>query len=223
MLDPQQAVATVVLDHPECAVVFQRHRIDFCCRGELSIERASKERGVDAKALVTELVAAIERRGEKPEADPRGLPTDRLIAHIVAKHHAYLRDALPFVRTLAVKVSRVHGEHNPLLVDLEAAVVELAETLLGHLDDEEHELFPRLQAATVDADGRRLLDAMLVEHLAVASLLDRIDAATEKFTLPDWACNSYRALFGELEAMDQDIRAHVHLENHVLRPRFVAA
>lgn len=223
MLDPAQSVATIVLDHPECAVVFQKHKIDFCCRGELRLERASSDRGVDAKALVAELTAAIERRGAAPAADPRALPTEKLLAHIVEKHHEYLKDALPFVRTLAIKVSRVHGAHNPLLVDLEEAVVELADTLLAHLDDEEHALFPRLVGAAPDAETRTQLDAMLTEHLAVSGLLDRILAATEDFTLPEWACNSYRALFAELENMDSDIRAHVHLENHVLRPRFAAA
>ncbi len=37
---------------------------------------------------------------------------------------------------------------------------------------------------------------------------------------PEWACNSYRALFSELQALETDVLQHVHLENHALRPRF---
>ena len=55
---------------------------------------------------------------------------------------------------------------------------------------------------------------------AVAQLLERIRAASDDFTLPDWACNSYRTLFSELEQLEGDVFTHVHLENHVLRPRF---
>jgi regulator of cell morphogenesis and NO signaling len=40
MIDPQRTVASVVLDHSECAAVFQRHRIDYCCRGNLSVAAA---------------------------------------------------------------------------------------------------------------------------------------------------------------------------------------
>src|SRR5688500_15473694 len=112
MLDPAQNVAQLVLEHSECAAVFKRHRIDFCCRGDVSIEAVCAEKGIDARALVQELSAAIAERKGTTTADPRSLSTAALIGHIITKHHEYLRKALPFVETLAAKVSRVHGEHN---------------------------------------------------------------------------------------------------------------
>ena len=224
MLDRQQTIANVVLEPSECAPVFQRHRIDFCCRGNLSIEVAAKERQLDVDALVGELTQALsERRGARSGA-PRELPTSRLVEHIVSKHHEYLRKALPFVRTLAAKVSRVHGDHNPKLRELDAAVADLSAALLAHLDDEEQSLFPALAAKETDlAVLAEHFAAMQKEHLEVASLLERIRAASEQFTLPDWACNSYRTLFSELEQLEGDVFTHVHLENHVLKPRFATA
>ena len=224
MLDRNQTVAGVVLDHSECAQVFQRHHIDFCCRGDVSVEAAARQRGLDAGALLDELSRTIaERRGAR-EADPRELATPALIEHIVLKHHAYLRKALPFVRPLAAKVARVHGDHNPALRDLDAAVGELAEVLPPHLDEEERVLFPALVAGAADrAAAAKQLDAMASEHLAVAGLLQRIRAAADDFRVPDWGCNSYRTLFSELRQLESDTFTHVHLENHVLRPRFVGA
>jgi regulator of cell morphogenesis and NO signaling len=224
-LDTQQSVASLVLDHSECAPVFQRHRIDFCCRGKLSIEEAAREKGVALDVLSSELSRAIaERRGGERSADPRELSTPRLLAYIVAKHHEYLRQALPFVKTLANKVGRVHGDHNPKLRDLSAAVDELVAALEPHLLEEEEHLFPLLVAEAPDrAKVATMLAAMHAEHLEVADLLTRIRAASEDFTLPSWACNSYRALFAELVQLEADIFAHVHLENHVLEPRFATA
>jgi len=224
MLDRQQTIANVVLEHSECAQIFQRHRIDFCCRGDLSIEAAARSKQVDVDALLDELSRAIaERRGDRQE-DPRALTTTRLVAHIVDKHHEYLRKALPFVQMLAAKVSRVHGEHNPKLRDLEVAVEDLAATLVPHLDDEEHALFPALTATEPDlAAAAAHFTSMVDEHLAVATLLERVRAASDEFALPSWACNSYRALFAELEQLEGDVFTHVHLENHVLKPRFAAA
>lgn len=223
MLDRSQTVANLVLEHSECAATFKRHRIDFCCRGDLSIEAAATERGVDVDALLRELGDAIAaRRGDRGQ-DPRELSTPRLIAHIISKHHEYLRQALPFVKALAAKVGRVHGDHNPKLRDLDAAVGALVEALLPHLDDEEEALFPALTAAEQDrAAAAKLFDAMVAEHLAVAKLLEQIRAASDDFTFPDWACNSYRTLFAELRQLEGDVFTHVHLENHVLKPRFVA-
>ena len=223
MLDRNQTVANAVLDHSECAAVFQEHRIDFCCGGGLSIEAAAKAKGVNVDALVAKLSRAIdERRGERAD-DPRALATAQLIEHIVAKHHGYLRKVLPFVQMLAEKVARVHGDHNPKLRDLDVAVRELVDVLLPHLDEEEQQLFPTLTAKVPDLPrATKLLASMHEDHLGVAKLLERIRAAADDFTLPPWACNSYRTLFAELRQVDGDIFAHVHLENNVLRPRFTS-
>lgn len=63
-------------------------------------------------------------------------------------------------------------------------------------------------------------ESMTDDHHEVARLLEGIRVATGDYALPDWACNSYRTLFHELEAIEKDIFTHVHLENHVLLPRF---
>ncbi len=223
MLDKNQSVASVVLEHSECAEVFQSHRIDFCCRGELSLDAAARERGVALDGLLAELDRAIAARRGEVTADARALTTPQLIAHIVAKHHVPLRRTLPFVRALANKVARVHGAHNPKLVELDAAVGVLCDTLVPHLDEEERRLFPLLESAEPSpAETAKQLDAMHAEHLQVAGQLERIRAAADDFALPDWACNSYRTLFAELSGLESDIFHHVHLENHVLRPRFAS-
>ncbi len=224
MFDRQQSIASLVLEHSECAPILQRHRLDYCCRGQLSLEEACAARGVDSEALVAELTRAIDARRGRPDDDPRALSTKALVDHIVGTHHEYLREALPFVQGLAAKVSRVHGEHNPKLRELDTVVRELATTLLPHLDSEEAELFPALlEEAPELAKLEVELASMREEHLEVAALLERLRNASEDFALPDWACNSYRTLFSELEQLEGDLLTHVHLENHVLQPRFVAS
>lgn len=221
MLDPRQTVANLVLDHSECAPVFQRHRIDFCCRGDLSIAAACQRAGVDSQLLLEELSRAIAARSPLGEPDPRALSTPALIEHIIIKHHGYLREVLPFVQSLAAKVARVHGDHNPKLRELAAVVNELHAQLVPHLDFEEQSLFPLLAAEHVDLPRvEPALRAMHEEHLQVAALLERMREASDDYGLPDWACNSYRTLGAELAALETDVFAHVHLENHVLMPRF---
>lgn len=222
MLTEKPTVAAIVLDHSACARVFQKHRIDFCCGGNVTVEQACAARGLDAAVVEGELQAAIRERGEGPIADPRSVPTAALISHIVDKHHGYLRRTLPAVLALATKVARVHGGREPKLRALAAAVQEIADVLGPHLDQEERVLFPALSAGNADAPqtAAELAD-MMDDHRAVARLLDRIHDASDGFRVPAWGCNSYRALFSELGNMDGDIRQHVHLENHVLLPRFL--
>ena len=224
-LTASQTVATTVLDYSETAAIFQRHRIDFCCRGHLSIEQAARERGVELAALMKSLGEAIEIRRDGAQPSPKDLSTPALIDHIVDKHHAYLRKTLPFLRPLATKVARVHGDHNPKLRELAEVVDDLTEALLPHIDEEEKILFPALRVTTgaPDPATRAQLATMVDDHLAVAALLERVHETTDDYAIPEWACGSYRTLFRELEEVERDTLAHVHLENHVLRPRFAPA
>jgi len=224
LIDSRQIVANIVLEHSGCAEVFQRHRIDFCCRGDLSIEAAARAKGVDVETLVDQLARAIsERKGARPRA-PQDLSTPELIAHIVSTHHERLRKRLPVVLALSAKIGRVHGERNPKLRDLAVAVEELANTLLPHLGEEEKVLFPALLASEPDPVLLTLeLVSMADDHHAVAAALRQIRAAAEDFNIPNWACNSYRTLYSELRQIESDVFTHVHLENHVLGPRFATA
>ena len=61
------------------------------------------------------------------------------------------------------------------------------------------------------------------EHHAVAALLEQIRDASDQLTAPDWACATYHAMIAELGQLETDTFTHVHLENHVLLPRFVKA
>ena len=223
-LDRSATVAQIVTQHAVAARVFKKHRIDFCCGGDVTVPEACRNRPVDPEALFAELEAVIPQASPADGPSPASLSTAELVAHIVSRHHGYLRQALPYLAPLAAKVARVHGEHNPKLPALLAAFAELGAALEPHLDQEEQVLFPALLAAAPDAAlVRRELAAMREEHQAVGALLERMRGLADGFVTPEWGCNSYRVLMAELEALEGDILQHVHLENHVLMPRFVPA
>lgn len=219
-LDRGATVARIVADHPQCARVFTAHHIDFCCRGNVTVAQAAAEHGLDLAALFAELEGALAARSEGP--DVGALSTPALIAHIVDRHHAYLREALPRIAALARQVARVHGARERRLVDLTGTLKALRDALEPHLDEEERELFPLLLDPAADrARVLRLLGNMGAEHLAVGRQLEQIRALTDDFAAPADACTSFRALWDELAHLTDDVLRHVHLENHVLRPRFL--
>lgn len=220
MLDTTQPLAQIVLDHPETAAVFQRLTLDFCCHGQQRLDEACANAGYNELAILRELEAAIDAHASAT-ADPRSMATPQLIRHIITEHHGYLREALPRVVSLATKVAAVHGLRDPQLYELSTAVRELSEALLPHLDDEEMLLFPAMQAVAPDhAALADMLASMEAEHEAVGALLAEIRRAASDYLEPEWACHTYRTLFAELVRLEADTLRHVHLENHVLAPRF---
>jgi regulator of cell morphogenesis and NO signaling len=222
-LDRSATVARIVTEHTVTARVFQRYGIDYCCHGNVTVPQACQDGHLDPDALFGELEASIATSGDRPEDDPRALSTAALIARIVDRHHGYLRRALPYIEPIMAKVARVHGPRDANLEPLREAFCELAASLGPHLDEEEEVLFPALTARTPDATVvKREIEQMHEDHLAVGDLLARIRALTTGFQTPEWGCSTYRVLMSELDALEADILRHVHMENHVLAPRFAA-
>jgi regulator of cell morphogenesis and NO signaling len=220
-LDHSATVARIVTEHPVAARIFQKHGIDYCCHGNVTVPEACPEGRLDSEALFAELEAALAADDAGPEENPRELSTAALIARIIDRHHGYLRQALPYIAPIMAKVAKVHGPRDANLQQLHDAFRDLAASLGPHLDEEEAVLFPALMARQPDARlVEHELERMKVDHLAVGDLLARIRTLTGGFTTPEWGCNTYRVLMAELDALEADILRHVHLENHVLAPRF---
>jgi regulator of cell morphogenesis and NO signaling len=220
-LDRTATIAQIVVHHPLAARVFQKHGIDYCCRGNVSVPEAAATHGLDPAALYAEVEAALPAGAGATEDDPRTLSTAALIARIVDRHHGYLRKALPYLDPLVAKVARVHGPKNAKLVELKAKYDALAAALIPHLDQEEEVLFPALMSRTPDREViAHEFASMHEDHLAVGALLGEIRSLADGFTVPEWGCTSYRVMMTELEALEADTLTHVHQENHVLMPRF---
>ncbi len=223
-LDRSATVAQIVTDHAAAARIFQRHQIDFCCHGHVTVAEACAPKGLDPDAVFAELEGILTSDAAGRGDDMRARSTAALVAYIVDRHHDYLRRALPYVAPLAAKVAQVHGARNAKLAGIEEAVGELTDALEPHLEQEETELFPALVSGAPDrALVRRELEQMYAEHVEVGALLARIRSLADGFTVPEWGCTTYRVLMTELEALEADLLRHVHLENHVLMPRFVHA
>ncbi len=223
-LDRSSTVAQIVTEHAGAARVFQKHGIDYCCRGDVTVPVACRDRRLDPDALFAELEASLSAGEQRSERQPRELSSAALVAHIVERHHGYLRRALPYVEPIAAKVASVHGRRDGRLSEVHRVFVELAESLLPHVDAEETVLFPALLSPRPDPGVvRREVEHMHEDYLAVGELLARLRALTDGYATPDWGCNTYRVLMAELEALEADVLRHVHLENHVLVPRYAAA
>lgn len=214
-------VAQIVTEHPASAQVFAEHKIDYCCHGDVAVGHACTQQGIDVDALLMRIREVASGSPRESARSVTGASTPQLVAHIVSRHHAYLRRALPAIEPLAEKVARVHARHQPNLPELVEEVRELRAMLEPHLDDEESELFPMMMSRSSDrARLARLITDAREEHERVGRTLTWIRELSDDFAVPDWACGSYRLLMNELLSLEEDTMRHVHLENHVLMPRF---
>lgn len=226
-LDGQTTVGTLVRENPNRARVFESMNIDYCCGGKVSLEQACAKKGVDT-AVVLQRIKACDADNQPQELiDADTMTLTQLASHIEATHHAYLKEELPRLDVMTEKVSRVHGNKEPRLLKVREAFVALKAELEPHMMKEERILFPivrQIEQSETPVEFHcgsvaNPVRQMEHEHEQAGELLKTLRDATDNFTPPQWACNTYRAMLDSLKRLEADMHQHVHKENNVLFPK----
>ncbi|MBZ0266688.1 iron-sulfur cluster repair di-iron protein, partial [bacterium] len=211
-------VGQLAARHPLATRVFARHGIDYCCGGGRPLQEVCEKKGLDTGAVLEEIRREL-ASSSVPEERWDEAPLGDIIEHIVATYHRPLGEELPRLDAMARKVLDVHGDKDPeRLSELVSVFAGLRAELEEHMGKEEQVLFPMIKAgqgASADAP----ISMMEHEHESAGAALRRIRQLTDDFEVPEHACNTWRALWHGLAALEESMHRHVHLENNILFPR----
>jgi len=169
--------------------------------------------------------------GTEPRSWHGETNVNTIIDYILETYHEPLKVELPRLEALMHKVASVHGANHPELKDMESILVALKSELLSHLEEEERIVFPLMQSI-YDAYEKKTtmtvvahcgsvnnpIRRMEMEHDEAGQALRELRQLSKDFQPPSDACNSYRVLLVGLQALEQDLHRHIHLENAVLHP-----
>lgn len=229
---PQTTIREIVATDYRTAAVFERYGLDFCCNGARTIAQGCRDARADETRLMRELDAVL---ATPPSGELRFDTWDArtLIAHIVERHHGFVRQALPVLTAHTGKIAQVHGGRHPELVHIADLFLRVAAEMTHHMAKEEQVLFPFIVALEAAASrptvppaapfGRvsnpiRMMEA---EHEFVGDAMAEIRHLTGGYVPPADACATYSVCLQELEAFERDLHQHVHLENNLLFPKAV--
>jgi regulator of cell morphogenesis and NO signaling len=220
-------VGQLVTERPARARIFERLGIDYCCGGRLPLADACAKRGLDPDT-VADQIRADDQAADAPDDGPdwAAASASDLADHIEATHHARLREQLPRLTAMAVKVAQVHGGRHPSLVQLRNVFERFALELNSHMAKEERILFPWIRLLEHNADGAPAgvsnpVAQMIHEHDDAGDDLAQMRALTNGFTPPPDACGTWRVLLDELRQLEADMHQHVHKENNILFPKAI--
>jgi regulator of cell morphogenesis and NO signaling len=148
---PDTTVGELAARFPAAIKVFQRRKMEFCCGGTRTLWQACQDTDTHYETLRTELELALR------EAPPRLTWSDRplaeLAAHIVEAFHDPLRQELPRLRQLILKL-QAHGErHQQLLTALHRVISRFESLLLERMVVEERAVFPLIAALETGCPG----------------------------------------------------------------------
>lgn len=217
-----------------CVVVIEKFGLDFHTEADLPLEVACANRGLDAAVVRAELEAAAAVRVPVVK-DWAAMPLRELTAHIIQRHHEYLKLEIPRLRARLDRMASRHGERDgALLARLHAVYCELQADVEGHLHKEEMILFPVIERYEAAATQGQLMPpppfgtvmnpigVMEREHDAVKEMLAKMREITRDYVPADYACANFRGVFASLEELEADFFEHIHLENDILHPRAAA-
>lgn len=219
-IDAQQTLAGLATRFAGAARVFQRHSLDFCCRGQQTLGEACRERRLDVGTVVADLQRELRTVTDDERWDERPVP--ELIDHLLRDYHEVHRQVLPHLLAMAEKVERAHAARADCPHGLAAQLRQLIDELDDHMQKEERVLFPMLRIG----HGRHAtgpIQVMEAEHQDFGQDLARVRALAHDFVPPAGACGTWRALCLGLAEFERDAMRHIHLENHVLFPRVLNA
>jgi regulator of cell morphogenesis and NO signaling len=225
-------VRDVVLELPQATRVFEKLKIDYCCGGDTALGEACATAGVE----VANLEQMLDELGQAPRngsLDFAKATLGELVGHILDKHHVYTKDEMARLEPLMVKVIEAHGASHPELPGMGGLFQQLCADLRPHMLKEEQILFPyilEMERASLQntpapfppfGTVKNPIRMMMMEHETVGDLLRELRALSSNYTVPADGCISYQTLYQALEAFEQDLHQHIHLENNILFPRAI--
>ena len=228
-----QSIREIVTQYPSSARVFHRFDIDLCLQADLSLEGACQELQLSVDQVLEKLTDSEAQERGGMASDPATLSLARLVQHIVRIHHHCVRQELPRLAEMALKLAATRGDRAPEL----AKVAELIEKLRGemytHIQKEEQVLFPFISQMDQESivayppshacfrSVTHPIFMMEQEHESADHIVAELIRLTNHFEPPSWACATHIALFSGLREFEADLKQHVHLENDVLFPRAI--
>ena len=226
----ETTVGEIVRAVPTRSRIFENLGIDYCCGGKKPLAEVCRAKGLDP-ATVVAMLSALDESTDSTLTNPEAMTLSELCDHIEQVHHSYLREELPRLDFMTRKVAAVHGEHEPRLLEVRRVFEAFNTEMTAHTQEEDTTIFPAIRQLESAGVGKAKAAASLKdsftklesEHDRAGAALARFKELTDNYASPDWACNTFRALYDGLAQLEKNTHQHVHKENNVLFPKALAA
>lgn len=223
----EKTIGEIVAEDYRAAKVFESHKIDFCCGGNVILADACTIKGIDLGAITKELDAVMSEPIERSD-NYASWELPFLADYIINAHHTYLNENTAQIAAYAHKIASVHGSHHPEVVEIAAVFDTIAANMADHLREEEEILFPaakRAYAARKAGSAPEANDIETVktslkklnhEHEVIGDAIHTIRHLAKEYAIPGDVCNTFVVTYQKLKEFEDNLHKHAHLENNIL-------
>lgn len=112
-----RTLGDLVTEDYRAAQVLRKYNLDFCCKGNRTLQEMAQQHQIDLTVLLEEIKA-------KQQPYPaeifgfRSWPLDLLMEYMSAKHHKYILERIPILQQYLKRLGNLHGTTNPELFEI---------------------------------------------------------------------------------------------------------
>ncbi|HUB60148.1 MAG TPA: hemerythrin domain-containing protein [Puia sp.] len=167
-------------------------------------------------------------------ADFHPFPIEIIVDYIQRTHIFYFEKKLPEIEQSIGLLAGHYDSHHPILTILHNFFHRYVNDLSEHIHAEEHFLLPYIEvirearqtpahfSTFILARRDYSIDRFLGEHHDTEDELKDIRQTIRLYDPPSTNESLYRILLFQLQAFEQDLRVHAHIEEEVLIPKALA-
>lgn len=223
----KKAIGQIVVEDFRTARVFKNHKIDFYFQGSRNIQEVANEYKVDAELLLNE-IEEVQMVEIVENINFQSWPLDLLVDYIEKRHHRFVKDKTPVLRTLLKELCRIQGKDHPELFEVVENFDQSSVELSRHMKNEEIFLFPAVRELERAKNARVKLTnynfgslqnpvkKMIEGHRIESQRFKRLNYLTNGYSIPKVTHVTYIKAMKALWEFENDLQTHIHLENNIL-------
>ncbi len=228
------SIADIVDRDYRTADVFKKHKINFCCGGQISLIDSCEKRDIDYEEMVEELLEATRMIVVPNNLSFEDWDLNFLIDFILNVHHRYIFQTIPVLQQELSAFTVGHARKLPEINKVTESFQALSYLLLIHNKHEEEIIFPYIRQIT-DAYRRKEvygnlfvrtlrkpLNTIQAEHIEIEKRVNELKDLTNDFTFPAKACTTHKMLYRKLSALHGNLMQHRYFETQLLFPKAIA-
>ena len=225
----ENTVAEVVSKNLGSDYVFSKYKIDFCCGGGDTLEKACKESGIEFEVLKQEIEAVNNKITGGISIEELDIPT--LISEVKGGFHTTISDTFYEVSPYVEKVTTVHGEAHKELVEINELYKQIELVVMETFRNSIMSLYPIINeiVETSEKNEEVSLETLkafqnAIERNEIAQKLigdsfKEMSRLSSDYQVPANGCNSYTFLYKKLKELAHEVHKYMHFEKNVLIPK----
>lgn len=228
MINKEMTLKELVKNYPSSIEYLNDMKLDYCCGGNDTLEKAILENNLDLQEVINDLEKYSKAEDNTLHEHTHNtiekfteLTVNDMMGALELDHHIKELDLLREIDTLLIKILNVHYKnHSDELIPLYKTFSGLKTELEIHFAKEEQLVFPKMMEKSNKDESFTLVSELEDEHEVAGDYLKKITELTNDFTPPADACYTYKITFEKLEELVKDVYIHVFKENSILFPEY---